>query len=132
MFSLKVFNYSQLGKYILNMHLSEIWIIWFQKELAITNFQIPQEWNLIFPNDGLENISSIHNYQGFSPNWDLAKYSFVHLEISSSYGPVAQYSILMQATIVRIQHANFIIFTQCHHCVGSPGSIPGSGIIFVS
>ncbi len=27
----------------------------------------------------------------FSPNWDLAKYSFVHLELSSSYGPVAKY-----------------------------------------
>ncbi len=113
MFSLKVFNYSQLGKYILNMHLSEIWIIWFQKELAKTHFLIPQEWNLIFSKDGLENINSFHNYQGFSPNWDIAKYSFVHHEISSSNGPVAKYSILMQATIVRIQHANFIIFSKC-------------------
>jgi hypothetical protein len=41
----------------------QIWKLYSPKE-RITNFQ---EQNLIFPNDGLENIISIRNYQGLFP-----------------------------------------------------------------
>jgi hypothetical protein len=63
------------------------------------------------------------------PNWDLAKYSFVQ-KISSSDGPVAKYSILMPMARVGIQCATLLFFHN--DIVGSPGSIPGTGIVFVS
>ncbi len=115
MFSLQIFT-NHIWVYISWKWtcLIEIWITWFQKELAIPQFQIPHEvrekniilqvefgnstyspkeritnfqaWNFIFQMVGWKIWAPFRTTKVCSPNWDFAKYSFVQVLNSHAGG----------------------------------------------
>ncbi len=104
--------------------LLEIWIVWFQKELAITRFKIPHMnfkkeilvsfRKILVPFRTTKDCHSCRSlllvWQTCSLNWDLDMDSFV----GTCDGPVAKYLLVMEGARVQIQVLVFITFSWWH------------------
>ncbi len=110
------------------MCLLKIWIIWFQKELAIPRFKISHmnfKKEILFPfrkilvtfiatKDCHSCLSLLLVWQICSLNWNLDVVSFVGTLCISFEGPVAKHLHVMQGAWVQTQGVMFITFSWWH------------------
>ncbi len=108
--------------------LLEIWITWFQKELATPRFKIPhmsfkKEISVPFrkllvqfrtTKDCHSCRSLLLVWQICSLNWDLDMYSFVRCLCISFDGPVARYLLVIQGSLSSKPGCMFLTFSGWH------------------
>ncbi len=114
--------------------LLEIWILWFQKELAIPRFKISHMnfkkeisvpfRKILVPFSTTKDCHSCRSlllvWQICSLNWDLDMDSFVWILCISIDDPVANYLLVMQGSWVQIQGVILLLFND--DILGSLGS----------